>query len=73
MKRRLSNPRIPTGGDSADFREILIVDGKIAEISMPGESPNEEDAEMQQKVDKVKDAIHALLQKGVREREGVFR
>jgi 1-acyl-sn-glycerol-3-phosphate acyltransferase len=35
--------------------------------------PNEEDAEMQLKVDCVKDAIHGLLQRGLREREGVFR
>lgn len=34
--------------------------------------PNDEDAEMQLKVDRVKDAIHGLLQRGLREREGVF-
>lgn len=34
--------------------------------------PNDEDSEMQRKVDRVKDSIHGLLQRGLRERDGVF-
>jgi hypothetical protein len=36
-------------------------------------SPTEEDAAIQEKVDVVRDAIHALLQRGRDERKGIFR
>lgn len=38
MRIHLTNLRIPTGGDAAEQREILVVDGRIAEISAPRES-----------------------------------
>ena len=36
-------------------------------------SPNEEDAQVQAKVDQVREAMHALLQRGRQERKGIFR
>jgi allantoinase len=45
MRRRLTNLRIPTGGDSTDYRDLLIVDGRIADVSAPADRPAEEDAE----------------------------
>lgn len=36
-------------------------------------SPTEEDAQIQAKVDLVRDAIHGLLQRGRQERKGIFR
>jgi 1-acyl-sn-glycerol-3-phosphate acyltransferase len=36
-------------------------------------SPNEEDAQVQAKVDVARDAIHGLLERGRRERKGIFR
>lgn len=38
MRKRLTNLRLPAGGDETSFREILIVDGKIAEIT-PSRGP----------------------------------
>jgi len=35
VKKRFVNLRIPTGGAAAGFREILVVDGRIAEIVAP--------------------------------------
>jgi allantoinase len=46
MRKRLTNLRIPTGGDATAFREILVDDGKIAEITPPGEGPGTGDADV---------------------------
>ncbi|MBT8396865.1 MAG: allantoinase AllB [Gemmatimonadetes bacterium] len=46
MKRRLINARIPTGGNGTAFREILVVDGKIAEVVGPGDGAGGEDTEV---------------------------
>ena len=58
MRRRLTNLRIPTGGNTTAFKEILVVDGRIAEIIPPQEVPHEIDTE-------VLDLEGALLLPGV--------
>ena len=46
MRKRLTNLRIPAGGDTTASREILIVDGRIAEITPAGEGPAESDVDV---------------------------
>lgn len=46
MRKRLTNLRIPTGNDTTAFREILIVDGRIAEITQVAAGPAESDADV---------------------------
>ena len=46
MKKRFINFRLPTGGDSTENREILVVDGRIAEVAPPGEGSGTDDAEI---------------------------
>jgi allantoinase len=46
MKQRLTNLRIPTGGNSTAHREILVVDGRIAEVTPTGHGSGGDDAEV---------------------------
>jgi allantoinase len=46
MRKRLTNLRIPVGGDTTASREILIVDGRIAEVIPADQGPVESDVEV---------------------------
>jgi len=46
MRQRLTNLRIPTGGNGRAFREILVVEGTIADITPCGESAEGPDTEI---------------------------
>jgi allantoinase len=41
VRRRFTNLRIPVGGDAAEPRDILVVDGQIEAVQNPGSAPAE--------------------------------
>jgi allantoinase len=46
MRKRLTNLKIPTGGDATEPKDILVVDGRIAEIAPPLERGWKEEFEV---------------------------
>ncbi|MFV2007421.1 MAG: allantoinase AllB [Longimicrobiales bacterium] len=46
MSKRLTNLRVPAGGNTTRAAEIVVEDGRIAAIGTPGEAPAESDAQV---------------------------
>jgi allantoinase len=46
MRKRFTNLRLPAGGDETATAEVLVLDGRIAEVGPPGSAPAEADEEV---------------------------